>query len=310
MSDDRTVQPLEVLLVSDRGVVVDEVNECASAVNSERYFETPLRLERAATILDAKQRIERKAPDAVLLDMCMDRANPSASLTHFGVQARIFPFIVLGDDVLYPAALDSVRHGARDYLITGRLSPDLLYRTIRYAIDRCRMTAILQSMSLMDEMTGLYNLKGFFRMVETAIDQVRRKRGSLSMVYAGIEMDDAARAAAGPNDSAWPVLSAVEVLMKSFRGYDILGRVSDDEFAVAAMDLNRLNDHDLINRLEYNIDTLNRTGSAWSPLAMNYGILHFSPIDDNRSVAEIIDCARKGMCDYRTQKGLKPAAGL
>lgn len=75
--------------------------------------------------------------DVVLLDLGLpDSPQRSASLTRIQAAAPVLPVVVLTglDDETF--AVTSVRRGAQDYLVKGKISTEILVRTIRFAIAR------------------------------------------------------------------------------------------------------------------------------------------------------------------------------
>jgi predicted heme/steroid binding protein/CheY-like chemotaxis protein/uncharacterized membrane protein len=75
--------------------------------------------------------------DAILLDLGLpDSPQRSTSFTRIQAAAPTLPIVILTglDDETF--AVTSVRRGAQDYLVKGKIDTDTLVRTIRYAIAR------------------------------------------------------------------------------------------------------------------------------------------------------------------------------
>src|SRR5512141_1388444 len=75
--------------------------------------------------------------DVVLLDLGLpDSPQRSASFTRVQAAAPAMPIVILTglDDETF--AVTTVRRGAQDYLVKGRIDSDTLVRTIRYALAR------------------------------------------------------------------------------------------------------------------------------------------------------------------------------
>ncbi|CAN5860246.1 hypothetical protein BH11VER1_BH11VER1_19500 [soil metagenome] len=97
-------------------------------------------LERATTLADAVSRLEQRkdAPtlDAVLLDLALP---DSFGLDTYHRVRRAAPhtaIIILSGNNDRELALEMVEHGAQDYLPKNSLTPDLLSRSILYAVKR------------------------------------------------------------------------------------------------------------------------------------------------------------------------------
>lgn len=89
------------------------------------------------TLKGGLESLEKDRPDAVLLDLGLpDSPQRSVSFTRVQTAAPNLPIVVLTglDDETF--AVTTVRRGAQDYLVKGRIDPITLVRTIRYAVAR------------------------------------------------------------------------------------------------------------------------------------------------------------------------------
>jgi signal transduction histidine kinase len=90
------------------------------------------RADRLSAALDALD----DEPDVVLLDLNLPDSDGIETVEALTDRAPQVPIVVItgsGDADLGPAA---IRQGAQDYLRKGRITDELLYRSVRYAIDR------------------------------------------------------------------------------------------------------------------------------------------------------------------------------
>ena len=81
--------------------------------------------------------------DAVLADLSLPDASGLDSVVRTRQAAPDVPIIVLTGSADSERGLRAVREGAQDYLIKGFVDPELVVRTIRYAIERKRTEAKL-----------------------------------------------------------------------------------------------------------------------------------------------------------------------
>jgi len=89
------------------------------------------------TLTSGLESLSTNKPDVILLDLGLpDSPQRSMSFTRVQTAAPNLPIVILTglDDETF--AVTSVRRGAQDYLVKGKINTDTLVRTIRYAIAR------------------------------------------------------------------------------------------------------------------------------------------------------------------------------
>jgi CheY-like chemotaxis protein len=92
---------------------------------------------------DGLTRVESYSPDIILLDLSLpDSIGLDTFYTMFGAHPHL-PIIVLTGMKDEDVALQAIRSGAQDYLVKGKFDEVLLYRAMRYAIERKRNEAAL-----------------------------------------------------------------------------------------------------------------------------------------------------------------------
>ena len=123
--------PINVLIVEDEPgqALLIEI----SLNNTDR---PAFRCEHADTLAGAWQRLAAGGIDAVLLDLTLPDSTGFATLGKTHEKFSKVPLVVLtglDDEAL---GLQLVQAGAQDYLPKGQVTPPLLARTLRYAIER------------------------------------------------------------------------------------------------------------------------------------------------------------------------------
>lgn len=95
------------------------------------------------------------------------------------------------------------------------------------------METEIRDLSLRDDLTSLYNLKGFTLLAEQALRLARRAQLPFSVLF--IDLDDLKyiNDQLGHGAGSAYLLETGDVLLATFRASDVLGRVGGDEFAVA-----------------------------------------------------------------------------
>jgi diguanylate cyclase (GGDEF)-like protein len=91
----------------------------------------------------------------------------------------------------------------------------------------------IHDLSLRDELTGLYNLRGFKILAVQALRLAQRSNAPFSVLF--IDLDDLKRINDfhGHGVGSAALNETGELIKTTFRETDVIGRVGGDEFAVA-----------------------------------------------------------------------------
>lgn len=90
----------------------------------------------ASRLHDAIEVLTGEQIDMILLDLTLPDSYGLASLDALTAQAPHLPIVVLTNTNDDDLAVRAVRHGAQDYLIKRQVTPDVLVRALRYALER------------------------------------------------------------------------------------------------------------------------------------------------------------------------------
>ncbi|WP_083889726.1 PP2C family protein-serine/threonine phosphatase [Nocardia pneumoniae] len=107
-----------------------------------------LRLEWVRTLAEAGERLRVSTPDCVLLDLHLPDAQGLEALARVRAYNDQVAVVVMTGLDQERTGLDAVASGAQDYLVKGRVEPEVFVRAVRYAIQRKhaeRTSAALQA---------------------------------------------------------------------------------------------------------------------------------------------------------------------
>ncbi len=162
----------------------------------------------------------------------------------------------------------------------------------------------LRSMALSDDLTGLYNRRGFLRAGTRLLSAASREKHWALLFYIDVDdlksINDTAGHAAG--DSL--LTRTAQVLRSVFRDSDVTGRLSGDEFAALAP-VTHPGACDLIrHRLQTAVaaDNLSHAGPS---LSLSVGFAQFNPRKPS-SLADLLRKADRAMYEYKLPKLVRP----
>jgi two-component system, cell cycle response regulator len=129
-------------------------------------------------------------------------------------------------------ALQAVQNGAQDYLVKGQGQPELLARSIRYAIERKRAEERLTYLAQYDQLTGLVNRTLFRDRLVQAMARSKRLQQPLGLMLLDLDRFKAVNDTMG-HDVGDQLLKAVaRRLQDCVREVDTVARMGGDEFTI------------------------------------------------------------------------------
>lgn len=118
-----------VLLVEDNDL---DARVMTKALTTQARCE----VERVADLASALEAVEQGSHDCVLLDLSLPDSEGLVSVETMVARSSHCPVVVLTGLANPEVALEAVHRGAQDYLVKGNASPELVLRSIRYAVAR------------------------------------------------------------------------------------------------------------------------------------------------------------------------------
>lgn len=244
--------------------------------------------------------LARENIDIVLLDLTLTEDWGLNTLIKFREKVPDIPVIVLtghNDDEL---AIDALKLGAQDYLVKGQFNFDMLVRSLRYSIERNKLHLTLISLAIVDELTTLYNRRGFLTLAENHKKLAKRTKKGFLICFTDINKLKAINDTFGHKMGDNALIDFSHILKKTFREADIIARLGGDEFVVLVRDAEANKQDILYNRLNDNLTELNFNENRKYKLSASIGIVLVGP-DSNEPIEEILEKADKLMYEDKSR---------
>jgi diguanylate cyclase (GGDEF)-like protein len=268
----------------------------------------PASIEAVGRLSTAVERLRENDVDLVLLDLSLPDSSGLETFRQLALGRRAVPVVVLSGYDDERTALEAVRVGAQDYLVKGKFNSALLGRTLRYAIERHRLQTELHALSLTDDLTGLYNRRGFLTLAAEDVRQARRRRGELVLAFADLDglksINDQHGHAAG--DEA--IRDAATILRQTFRDSDLIARLGGDEFVVLLRDASADTTDRSRARLARRLQEHNAARRRPYELALSMGFAREHVLDD-ASLERLIAAADDAMYRNKPRAAAAPRYG-
>jgi diguanylate cyclase (GGDEF)-like protein len=229
-----------------------------------------------STCADGLEKLLAGTYDVALVDYNLRSETGIELLKNACARGCRVPVIMLTGQNDRETDLSAMHAGAADYLVKGRVTPEMLERAIRYARERHRLLEEIRSLSLSDQLTGLSNRRAFFTLAEQRL-QLLERRGSLCMlVFADVDGLKAANDTLGHEVGDALLIDAARVLCAAFRRTDLVARLGGDEFVVLADDACDGDIESVLKRLRDQIAIRNASVMRDAPqLSISAGALCF-----------------------------------
>jgi two-component system cell cycle response regulator len=232
---------------------------------------------RAERLAQALELVGRQPFDVALLDLSLPDAHgleTFETLCHHAPELPIVVLTGLDDDEI---SLKAVQLGAQDYLVKGQVTTALIVRSIRYAVERHRMQTALRNLSLVDELTGLYNRRGFLTLAEQQLKAAQRNGTLMTMFFADLDGMKTINDTYGHPEGDWALQRTADVLRQTFRESDILARLGGDEFTVLASMKPQDDAESVLQRLQARANALNAQKLRPFEVRISVGSASFEP---------------------------------
>jgi len=131
-------------------------------------------------------------------------------------------------------------------------------------------------MSLRDDMTGLYNRRGFALLAEQRLKESRRSGSTLTIVYADVDHLKSINDGFGHNAGDIALGLCALALEATFRESDIVARIGGDEF-VALAEADAPSISTVTMRLKQEVDRRTSASSLRFPVSLTIGSAHSRP---------------------------------
>ena len=191
---------------------------------------------------------------------------------------------------------DAIESGASDFIKKPFSVKELIAR-----IEHAKMHERLHDISLHDELTGLYNRRGFFTLAEHLLKTAKRQQAGLFMLYCDLDGLKGINDALGHQKGDWALIDTANILKETFRDSDIIARIGGDEFVVMPIKTTGDNLEIVINRLQKAVEMDNTKSKREYKLSISIGTAYFDPLSPC-TIDELLSQADKLMYEQKRSK--------
>jgi diguanylate cyclase (GGDEF)-like protein len=136
----------------------------------------------------------------------------------------------------------------------------------------------LQTAAITDELTGVYNRRGFFALAEQQCKVANRNKRRMSLLFLDVDNLKTINDQFGHKTGDEALEDTANILRHTFRKSDIIGRIGGDEFAVLLTEHTESDIEFVItHNIRKNFYLHNQQGNRKYYLSMSIGIARYDP---------------------------------
>lgn len=167
-----------------------------------------------------------------------------------------------------------------------------------------RLEGELLHLALRDDLTGLYNRRGFWLIADEYRETARRMQQHLLLFFADLDGLKQINDRFGHHAGDQALLRTAEVFKKTFRGYDVVARVGGDEFTALVIERPGHGADTICRRLQRNLAHC-RAQELRYRLSLSVGAARFDPATA-ASLQDLVSQADQALYAQKRSKHASP----
>ncbi|MDP4092021.1 MAG: GGDEF domain-containing protein [Bacillota bacterium] len=183
----------------------------------------------------------------------------------------------------------------------AKANEELENQLIDSVIELEHYNQVLDSLSQTDELTNLYNRRGFLNLAAQSLELARNMGKTGHLFFADMDGLKKINDNYGHNEGDSALIAVAEILRKTFRKSNIIARLGGDEFTVFSFDTSNKLIPTIQSKLNKYIDEYNHSSGKPYKISVSIGVVPFS-FEDNVTIESLMRQADRLL--YK-QKNLK-----
>ena len=172
----------------------------------------------------------------------------------------------------------------------------------RDVTDRREEERALRSLTIVDDLTKLYNRRGFLTLAERHLKLAVRRKSGVYLLFADLDGLKIINDTYGHLEGDRALIYAADILRSSFRSADIIARLGGDEFTVFPIEAADGTAQILLGRLDEHLERHNEANrSRGYRLTFSVGIARFDP-DSSWTIDQLLEHADKALYQQKRSR--------
>jgi len=173
-------------------------------------------------------------------------------------------------------------------------------RAVRCAAKQYMLQAELGNLALTDELTGLYNRRGFMAFAERQLKLGRRSGRGMLLFVMDVDGLKQLNDSFGHFEGDRALKRTADALEETFRDSDVVARLGGDEFAVLAIEASGHSEATIKTRLFECLKSISAEQSRYE-ISLSLGVARFDP-NSRTSIGELMVKADQAMYEQKRRR--------
>jgi len=167
--------------------------------------------------------------------------------------------------------------------------------------ERARMRDELMWLAVRDELTGLSNRRGFLTLAEQQLKAAARDKHSMLAVFVDLDGLKSINDQLGHAEGDRALSDMAEVMRRTFRGCDVIGRIGGDEFVALVTEGSPFRSDGIIQRLQTVLAQFNADETRRYYLSASIGVARYDP-DTPIAIDHLVNRADSEMYENKQRR--------
>jgi diguanylate cyclase (GGDEF)-like protein len=185
------------------------------------------------------------------------------------------PIIVLTATHGHEIGFQAIKLGAQDFLVKGDFNYLTLDRAIVYSFERHRLQRTLRELAVIDELTGLYNRRGFNTLNPDMLQRVKQSDARGFLCFFDLDRFKQINDDHGHKQGDEALVEFAGNLRAIFKKDCLLVRLGGDEFLAMGLERHPGEVEESLQALAVVLSVRNRPGACEFALEASSGVAYF-----------------------------------
>ena len=246
--------------------------------------------------VEALAMVEKDPFDFIFIDIVLpgiDGLELTKKIKAFRPKTKVVVMTGFSVDFSYDKAIEA---GASDFIKKPFTFKELMAR-----MTILNMREEIVNWAITDELTGIYNRKGFYTLAYHLLKLARINKQGIFLLYADLDDMKEINDNYGHNEGDLILTETANLLSRNYRESDIIARVGGDEFVVFPVGTTGDAPQLISDRLEKNLKLHNEQSGARHRISLSWGTAFFEP-ESLHCIDDLLAQADKAMYEMKKRK--------